>query len=307
MIAAQRGYIPSKELKTMFSKISELQETEISISRIRKIIENINRRNTARRTATYMLNNNILYRRDLGIYRVVLPRTIAIHLVQETHEAYGHVGARKIARMLAENFVGKGLRHLIGQTIAVYDSCQRNKYSTRNYAAPMQNIIPEGPGDLLSIDFYGPLPVSRAGVRHILVTIGAFSKFVVLYAMKKANAATVINKIFGHYIANYGKPRRIKCDHGTQFTCTQWATRLEEENIQLVFSSIRHPQGNIVERVNRELGRYFRTFISNQHTNWANYIERIQTCINETVHESTVFTPVELHFNRKRVRMWKNG
>lgn len=207
---------------------------------------------------------------------------------------------------MTEDFYYRGLRHLVNRFIATCDSCQRNKYSNRNSSAPMQHVIPQRPGDLLSIDFYGPLPVSRGGVKHILVTIDAFSKFVVLYPIKKANAITVINKIFGHYIPNFGKPKKIQCDHGTQFTGARWEKKLTEENIQLIFSSIRHPQSNVVERVNRELGRFFRTFVGENHRGWASYINVIHNCINETMHESTEMTPIELHCNIKPARVWKN-
>lgn len=306
IIASLLAQDPSSELREMFRHIPEMQEKDANISRIRKHIERINKHNQSRGSSTFVINNEQVYRCDGTLHRLMLPRCIATRLATETHEAYGHIGARKVAKMLAENFVCKGLSHIIGQAVSVCDSCQRNKYSNRGSAAPMQNIIPEKPGDLLSIDFYGPLPVARGGVKYILVTIDAFSKYVVLYAIKKANSATVINKIFGNYIPNYGKPRRIQCDHGTQFTGVQWAKKLEEENVKLVFSSIRHPQGNIVERVNRELGRFFRTFVGNQHTNWPKFIPIIHTCINETMHESTEFTPIELHFNRQPERMWKN-
>ena len=76
-----------------------------------------------------------------------------------------------------------------------------------------------------------------------------------MYPIKKANTATVIRKLFQDYIPTYGKPDKIICDHGTQFTAKLWSKKLQEENITLIFSSIHHPQSNVVERVHRELGR----------------------------------------------------
>lgn len=73
----------------------------------------------------------------------------------------------------------------------------------------------------------------------------------------------------------------------------------------MIFSSIRHPQGNIVERVIRELGRFFRTFVGEKHTSWFRYIDIIHTCINEVIHDSTEMTPMELHFNIKPGRIWR--
>ena len=148
-------------------------------------------------------------------------------------------------------------RRCIAQWIKVCDSCQRNKTYTHPNEIIMTPIIPSGAGDLLSIDYLGPLPVSKAGTRYILVTIDAFTKFVKLYPMRKVDTRTTINKIFNDYIPKYGKPRRIQSDHGSQFTSRVWEKRLSGDGIIHTFSSIRHPQSNIVERVNKEIGRSF--------------------------------------------------
>ena len=179
--------------------------------------------------------------------------------------------------------------------VSTCDVYQRNKPSTRPARAPLQSILPRQPGELLSVDFYGPLATSTGGVNHIFITIDAFSKLV--YPIKKATTAIIIKKIFEHYCVKIGKPEKIICDHGTQFTSKKWQEKLKEERIQLVYSSIRHPQGNVVERVNRELGKFFRILIKNNHTAWACYVPLIQEIINETCHDTTAFTPHELHFN----------
>ena len=99
-------------------------------------------------------------------------------------------------------------------------------------------------------------------VRNTLTTIDVFSKFVVMYPIKKANTATAIKKLFQDYIPTYGKPDKIIFDHGTKFTAKLWSKKLKEEEISLIFFSIRHPQSNIMERVHRELARFFRTLTS---------------------------------------------
>lgn len=169
----------------------------------------------------------------------------------------------------------------------------------------MQPIIVTKPNEILSIDFYGPLPTSNGGVKYLLTTIDCFSKFVVMYPIKRANTDTVIRKIFQDYIPNNGKPEKIICDHGTQFTAEKWKKKLDHEGIKIIFASIRHPQTNLVERIHRELGGFFRTFIPGKHSNWFNYVPIIQNIINETYHETTEYTPLELHTNKKPTRVWE--
>lgn len=46
----------------------------------------------------------------------------------------------------------------------------------------------------------------------------------------------------------------------------------------------------------RELGRMFRTYCHDQHTEWPRYINYIEWVLNNTVHEATGYTPQELFF-----------
>ena len=54
----------------------------------------------------------------------------------------------------------------------------------------------------------------------------------------------------------------------------------------------------IVERIHRELGRFFRVYTQHAHTAWAKYTETITTIVNETHYDTAGYTPVELHFNK---------
>lgn len=49
----------------------------------------------------------------------------------------------------------------------------------------------------------------------------------------------------------------------------------------------------------KELGRLFRTLCSDAHTKWAQYVPRIESLFNITVHSRTGFTPYELHFGKR--------
>ena len=60
-----------------------------------------------------------------------------------------------------------------------------------------------------------------------------------------------------------------------------------------------------MERVHRELGRFFRTLTSDKHTKWATYVPIIQSIINETHHATTEKTPWELHFQSAPERAWR--
>lgn len=115
-----------------------------------------------------------------------------------------------------------------------------------------------------------------------------------------------MRKIFDEYVPVYGRHNRIQTDHGTQFTSRIWLSKLKEEQIGSVVSSIRHPQSNLVERVNKEIGRFLRTIELPKHTAWPSWIPFIQSCLNEAYHDTTDFTPIELQTGQRPTRFWEN-
>lgn len=159
-----------------------------------------------------------------------------------------------------------------------------------------QFVSSSGPNDLVTVDFYGPLPRARGGVQYIFVMLDAFTKYVTLYVLKNATMRATLKKIVEKFIPKFGKPKRILSDHGTQFTSTLWKNELEALEIKVLFSSIRHPQSNPTERVMREIGRLFRTLTSSKHSKWVDFVPNIEQILNITVHQSTGLSPVELHF-----------
>ena len=121
-------------------------------------------------------------------------------------------------------------------------------------------ILPARKGELISIDYYRPLPVSSGGVRYLLVMVDNFTKYVELYALRRATTNATLKRL-QQYITNHGKPDNILTDNGTQFMSRKWTQGLEQLNIKPRFTAIRNPCTNIAERWNRQLGNLFRIFV----------------------------------------------
>lgn len=67
---------------------------------------------------------------------------------------------------------------------------------------------------------------------------------------------------------------------------SQWQEALKGQNIRMILSSVRHPQGNKVERVNREIACFFRTFLPpEKRSSWYSHIKTIEAIINESYHD----------------------
>lgn len=60
---------------------------------------------------------------------------------------------------------------------------------------------------------------------------------------------------------------------------------------QQLYTTVRNPRPNITERVNKELGRIFRSYCHKSHKSWNVILPKIEKLYNNTYHDSTGFTP----------------
>uniref|UniRef100_A0ABD2WGN0 RNA-directed DNA polymerase n=1 Tax=Trichogramma kaykai TaxID=54128 RepID=A0ABD2WGN0_9HYME len=236
--------------------------------------------------------------------KIYLPKVILKSLARETHELLGHVGAKKVALYIAEDFHCQNLTRLTAQALKSCDLCQRTKSTSHPLYGRSQPITPSRPNELISIDFIGPFPPAVNQYKHIFVIVDAFSKFVQIYPLVNATSYAAINCIMKQYIPQYGAVKSIQSDHGSQFTSNPWKIATRRAGICIFYSSIRHPQSNIVESYNKEVGRFLRSLASHDHRCWSRWCGMIAEVMNSTVNETTGFTPLELQTGKKPDRFW---
>lgn len=291
--------------------LSMLQVGDIHVGRIHRRMTNVMDRNdpeydeVSRLAAKCRLIDNIVYKR-LGRtreeYKVWVPRILWDDLVWHAHTKYGHCGVSKVVWWLHEKYYWPKMGRYVRMMLRSCDLCQRVKHPNRSYEGPMANIIPIGPKDLYAVDIYGALPKGRKGNKYIFVIIDVFTKFVQVYPLTKPTSRNCLRVLFNAYFPLCGVPRRILSDHGSQFTSREWKEELGKRGVQVIYSSIRRPQTNPSERIMRELSRLFRTFCSENHTQWVELVPWVNKWFNELCHESTGLTPVEAHFGHKPSR-----
>lgn len=291
----------SKDIRKKLRSIDKLQYAD---KKLNKIIDKvINKDELICRY--YKVVGGQLYRKRKGLWKLYIPESLRSTLIAEIHEIYGHLGAKKLLALLQEDFTMDAMVKSIRHITRACDTCQKYKDSNNKYLmGETQPILPTRRGELVSIDYYGPLPVSSGNVRYIFVIVDNFTKFVKLYAVRRATTVASLRRL-NQYIMELGKPEAILSDNGTQFTSRKWTEELLRIGIKPKFTAIRNPCTNVVERWNRKLGNLFRVFVKEQHTRWAQYIPVIETCLNEVYQDTIETTPWEAHLGQRPKRIWK--
>lgn len=280
-------------LKKMMKNISDEQKRDTACINFFKQLSNKNKD-----FDHLQIYNDVLFIKEQKseIWRIVIPKSLKDNIINLTHTKLGHPGVYKTTTYLKRYYYWRTMIKDVKKYILSCDLCQRVKYLTIAMEGPYKLVKAEKPSELVTVDFYGPLPSGRGGVEYVFVVLDAFSKLVRLYAMKKATTNSALKRIIENYIPDCGKFEKILSDNGSQFSSNKWKNELEKLGIEVVYSSIRHPQSNPTERVMREIGRLFRTYCEDKHTSWPLHLNKIQQILNITTHYSTGCAPNELHY-----------
>ena len=285
-------------------QLSNITMHQLDNNKISNIVNQLNQKEKSKLSNIYQVYNHKLYRKEKGLWKLVVTPEISQELLKEIHEAYGHCGVKRTYCIFKEHFTGDHSYKFTKKLIKTCDTCQKCKDHFKKCVGLTKPILPKEKGSLVSIDYYGPLVSSTSGVKYILVIIDNFTKYVRLYPMKRATTTVTLNKL-KEYIREIGKPKEILTDTGSQFTSKTWIKQSGELGIKPKFTAIRNPCTNLAERVNRQLANIFRVMVNGHQTRWAKYLKVVEKCINETNHETIEMTPFQAQWGHKPRRIWE--
>ncbi|CAH2214740.1 jg27622 [Pararge aegeria aegeria] len=158
------------------------------------------------------------------------------------------------------------------------------------------------PFQMLSMDLIGPLPVSRKQNSFIFVITCCFSKYCMLFPIKRATSEIMARILEDNVFLIHGIPSTILMDNGKQFTGNVLKALFTSYNIPNVRYTPKYtPQINTVERYNRTIMVAVSSYVENDHRSWDKNLPKIQFALNSSVSEATGFTPSFLVFGRELV------
>lgn len=249
----------------------------------------------------YVLNDDILYyiKPKTKTRVLVIPEAMQRELITNVHEEVGHFGRFKVLALMRDRYYFAGMSRKITKVLRECEVCQKSKHEKARHSGPSKPVKAEEVGELVFADLYGPLPSGMFGNKFIFVIQDSFSKFIKLYPLKRATGKSVVPcvKKF-HTVINIA---HIVTDNGAQFISRVWEDELSRLGIRLSHTSVRNPRPNSTERVNKELGRMFRTYCDKSHKSWVSLIPQIEDCYNKVIHTSTGYSPEEVLWGRSTI------
>jgi len=150
-------------------------------------------------------------------------------------------------------------------------------------------------------DFAGPYPLKSGDCRKsMLILVDGFSKLVKIWLVSKPGAEEVV-KALQDWTRDYGLISELQTDNGGAFcsrSVEQWA---RDHGTLQTFSSAYHPQSNgVVERMVGNVKLRIKKDLCSKPGSWISRVSRAVEAINNSVSDSTRFTPNELAWGLRR-------
>lgn len=227
----------------------------------------------------------------------VPPPCQRLEIVAAAHEV-GHFGVDKTCDRIRDlGWTWQGLRKDAQALIERCVACQQDAAHRLIYH-PLQSIsIPKGVFDRVHMDIL-ELPVSRDGLRYVLLFVDALSKFPIAFAQKTKDMHTVATNLW-HVITMFGPPVILCSDNGLEFVNKAVLELQQLHGITRRLITAYRPQANgQVERYNRVLCSILRKVSGSTPDLWPEWLDFAMLAIRTATSASTGFSPFQVMFGR---------
>ncbi|CAF2152780.1 unnamed protein product [Rotaria magnacalcarata] len=242
-------------------------------------------------TSCYIFDDGLLYkllpmhanskRKTKVIY---LPISMADSLLKAYHgiPLAGHFGVKRTYLKLKNKFWWPGMIQFITNYIKNCLLCQQYNISRIKKPGKLCQIpTPDGPFQLIGIDFCGRFKRTPRENQYVLCITDYFTRWVDAIALPNCSAQTTAQTIFNDYICRYGVPKSILSDQGTHFNNQLMDFMAKLIGYNHTFSTVYHPQSNgMVERFNATFVPQLAKLHDHENNNWDEYLSPVVFAYN---------------------------
>lgn len=235
--------------------------------------------------------------------RAYVPRIPAVkqEIMKVNHDdpTGGHTAYARTLENIRRKYFWHNMNDEVRKYVNTCDTCQRIKVHRHAPYGKLQPLpIPEGPADLMSMDFITGLPASKHGGQTydaILVVVDAYTKYTLyLPCRKDIKAPELAQLMIDRVFPIMGAPQNMVSDRGSLFTGSYWSTLCHYLGTRRRLSTAYHPQTDgATERMNQEVQYYLRAYVGFHQDDWARWLSLAQWKYNASKHSVIQMTPAE--------------
>lgn len=283
--------------------IATVQMGDSEIQRIRSILSNNEYNNIVEIRKNFVLKRDKVYRITESGLKWVVPKGCRWQILQKNHDEIGHFGFDKTLERIKDHYWFSRMRRFVKKYVNACLECAHNKVPPGKKQGFLHPIIKVcKPFHTIHIDHVGPFIPSKRKNTYILVIVDAYSKFVVLKAVKNTKSNTSI-AVMREYFGTFGVPSRVISDRGTSFTSLKFKAFIMEMGTKHILNAVASP------RANGQVERYNRTVLDSLSAQnhgkderlWDDNLLKVQWGLNNSMNKGTGKSPSEILFGLKLI------
>jgi hypothetical protein len=232
--------------------------------------------------------------------------SLRTRLLTEQHDTptSGHLGEYKTLERLQRHFYWPDMRRMIRHYVRTCVSCQQSKATNQLPAGLLQSLeIPAQQWECVTQDLITGLPTTKRGNDTIVVWVDKLTKMMHATAASTAEGGTkapsMARLFFDNVVRLHGVPKKIVSDRDKRFDSNFWRCLWQMLGTKLAMSTAYHPQTDgQTERMNRTLEDILRHYVGFHHDDWDDHLTAAEIAINNSVAQSTGFSPYFLNYGR---------
>jgi len=245
--------------------------------------------------------NNCLYRVNKNNHFLpFIPKSLRVEVLSYFHDPphSGHMGFRKTIKRITSRVFWPNMHADIFSYVKTCAICQSTKNPMSKPHGDLKSISTNGPWDMLAIDLMGPLPNTKNRNCYILVVVDHFSKWVEIFALKNTQAPTICAILQNEIFCRWGTPKNLLSDNATYFRSKNFENMCASWGVKHRYTTPYHPQGNITERVNRNIRAMLASYIGSRHNNWDLHLPAVSLALRTAISDTTGYSPAMLNLGR---------
>lgn len=253
----------------------------------------------------YELKDGKIFRKTDDGLRWVVPKDARWKICQQCHDEAGHFSIEKTLEKMKRDYWFPKMAQFGRKYVKACIPCAYSKHpggKKQGFLHPLPK--PNVPFQCLHIDHLGPFVKSKKNNAYILGIIDAYTKFIVLRAVKDTRSKTSIS-VLRDVFAMFGTPRTLISDRGTSFTSKEFESYIQNVGVKHVLNAVATP------RANGQIERYNRSILSsltalchgNDDRHWDKHVPDVQWSLNNTINQSTGKSPMEIIMGRPSIHI----
>ena len=240
--------------------------------------------------------------KDPNSVRRILPTEDEIpEILRECHDSPtgGHQGVLRTFKRIKTRYAWPGMLSDISRYVKKCPKCQVMKPSASQNVPMTITTTSTYIFEKVFMDIVGPLPLTPRNNRYLLTVQDDLSKFLVAVPIPNQESQTIAEAFSRKFICNYGVPKIIQTDQGSNFVSRLFKHLCKTFGITKINSTAYRPQSQgCLERTHRTVKEYLRSFVDRGQKDWDLRTAFACFSFNTAVSSSTEFTPFELVYGQ---------